>query len=800
MIFLNIKLAFRSLLKRKLYSLANILGLAVGFLSFMSIMLYNDYELSYDEFHSKSDKIYRLWDTFNSNDRQSAMMPFKWTEYLSDEFAEIDLATTVQKISCVVKHVNDVKGEENVIAADSTFFKVFDYPIIRGKKSNLLINPNGIILEKETAERYFGDYELALGKELVVGFHGTFELFLIEAIVVSPKNSHLQFDIILPYEFIIKNHLNAIAYESFSTHFAYTYVVMNESPIESVLQPKFKNFLFKHGGEQLKKRYTTSFQPLKEVYLKSTQEFDFDPRGSYKNIQILSIVAWLVLVISSVNFVNLSTAQSIKRAKEVGVRKVFGSNKKTLIIQFLTESILVSLVSALLALIMVIILLPAINNLSSLHLQISDILNSHCLLIFSVLGLSVGFLAGIYPAFVLSSIDVLKIFNLGNSKTSSSAIARKGLIIFQFSIAIMLIIGTGVISKQLNYMLNSDLGIESEQVIIINDNGAVSDDGVKMSLLKKELSKINEVKAVSSASTSPGQQSWSIGFVAEGYDEAGSSLSCIFTDHDFISTFGIKIIEGRDLDINISSDSSGFLINKKAQELFSLYDSSWSTNPIGKNIKSNYLKMDGPVIGVFDDFHFQSLHDEIKPLIVMVYPKFKYVTQIRLSTNAMTSTLSDVSEVWKKLNPDIPFEYKFVDSIFSSNYKSDQVLSNLFRVFSFVAVILAIFGLFGLSSFIAKDKLRDICIRKVMGASQVQMMIKLGAGMLMLVIVGALLAMPIAFVAVSVWLEGFPYHIEVPLWIFGISLLLIIIISLSTTCYHAYRTVVTDPVIVLRQN
>lgn len=800
MIRLNIILAFRNLFNRKWHSLGNIIGLSVGIFSFLSIQLYVRHELSFDQFHEKSEQTYRLWDTFNSNSRQSAMMPYNWTSYLADEFAEIDYATSIQQMFFTVKDGEDVVNEKNVIAADSSFFKVFDFPVLAGNKNKLLTNPAGLILEQATAERYFDDVQNALGKQLLIGIQGRFELFVVDGVVRCPANSHLQFNFIVPFEPVVRDNINAASYESFSTHFIYTYVVMKKPPVGDVLQNKFKDFLFKHGGDELKKRYTTSFQPLHDVYLKSHQEFDFDPRGSYSNVQILSLVGWLVLLISAVNFINISTVQSIKRAKEVGMRKIFGSGKRMLILQFLSESVLISVLSSVLALFMIVVLLPAFNNLSGVPFTIVDVINPINGLIILFIGLSVGILAGLYPAIVISSMGVMQIFKSDNTPEGASTIARKALIVFQFCIATLLLIGTGVIGKQLNYMINKDLGMSSEQVMIINDGGPVANDQNKMIVLKNELSRIEEVKHVTSVSTYPGVPSWSVGFVPEGFDDKGSSMSCIFTDHDFAKSLDIKIVEGRDFDRSIQSDSAGFLINETAQKFFTNYDKAWRTNPIGKHIKSSFLEMDGPVLGIIRDFHFESIHHEIKPLIVMVYPKFKFSTQIRISTQDLPAAISAIEETWSNVNPDIPFNYEFVDDVFAATYISDKRLRNLFSVFSTIAMVLAIIGLLGLSSYMAKDKLREISIRKVLGASSLQLTIKLGGALIILVLIGAFLAMPMAYSFIKIWLAEFPYQIDIPPGLFFGSLGVIVLVCLVTTSYHAIKATGTNPAKILRQN
>lgn len=791
----NLILSLRNLSRYKLYSITNVLGLAMGLLSFMSIFIYNQYQEGFDRFHSRADHIYRLWDLFNSSERKSAMMPYKWTHHLADEFPEIERATAVQFTNAIIRRKNEVINESAVAVVDTSFLKVFDFQVLLGKQQDLLYSPNRVILEEATAIKYFGSAAAALDRDMEIALSGEFFTFRVEAIVSCPVNSHIQFDILLPFEPMMKVNVNPRAYESFSTHFVYSYVVIPSEFDHDVLQKKFKDFLFRHGGERLRDRYTTSLQPLQQVYLNSDQEFDFGPRGSQKNVTILWVVGWLVLIIASVNFVNLATAQSMKKIKEIGLRKVFGSGRMKIISQLLTDTLLLSTVAAFIAVIGLAVALPFFNAITGLNFTVWEVFTFQNMFVVALLAMTIGLLGGLYPALVMSSHGILQSLFTYDHPKSMGSVTRKGLIVIQFGISIFLLIATMVISAQVSFMMTKNLGIKSEQVLSIKDQPAVANDREKILLLRNELD-FDGVEAVTSVSTYPGVPSWSIGFLPEGHD-VGVSYSCIFTDHQFVRTYGINIVQGRDFDMAIPSDSVGFLINEKARDLFATYDSSWSRNPIGKNIKSNYLKVDGPVIGVMEDFHFESVHSEILPLIVLIYDRFKYATQIRLKTRNLPATLDKIETIWRRQNPTIPFEYQFLDSVFDESFGSDQQLSRLFEVFSVISILLTMIGLFGLTSFLIKEKLRNSSIKKVLGASVYQISSDLVRPIMTLLIIAMLMALPLGYYLMNQWLVAFPYRIAFPALVMVLAVFIVAIITLLATGYHVIKLVRQQPASIL---
>ncbi|MDN5204551.1 ABC transporter permease [Fulvivirgaceae bacterium BMA10] len=621
MIHNYLKLALRNLWKQKLFSAINFTGLILGFSAFLMIGLYVWDELSFDNFHDKKNRIYRLWDATAT--RHVAMTPYVWSVPLNNELPEIENIVTIQHLSLIVKQDDDVYAETEMFAADSTFFEIFDFPVLRGNPQNLLKDPNRLIITPEMATKYFGNTN-PIGQTLEINIFGTFVSFEVSAIAACPENSHIQFDFLLPYELIKKYSFNPPAYENWRTHFVYTYLLMTPDFDHAAFKTKLKQFLLKHGGKTLYDRYTPNIQPLSHVYLKSNLEFDFQPKGSIKNVKILTVAAIGLLVIAIINFVNLMTSQYLRRVKEIAIKRAMGSDKSAILLQFLVESSLMAVASVIVAVGITLFFLPQLNDFTGKTFQITHVLNPGFIVISLITGLIIGCLAGIYPAFVMASYKPVCILRSKPANRVKSVLTRKILVIFQFILAVVLLMATGTINEQVDFMLKKDLGFNQDQVIVINDAGQISSHPDKTNLLREELLKNVSIHAVSASSSYPGTGTWSVGYKPEGYEdiEQSLSLSTIFADHDFINTYDIEIIKGRDLNRQIQSDSNAYLINEAAVQLFSARDNSWKTNPLNKLLEETYLKKKGPVIGVFKNFHFESLERKINPLIIHIYSEY----------------------------------------------------------------------------------------------------------------------------------------------------------------------------------
>lgn len=797
MINLLLKSVFRSLIRQRLYTFINIIGLTIGILSFTMIMLYVTHEASYDNFHLKKERIYRL--TSANKERAGAITPYVWGLNLKNDFPEIENYTTFQILALTTKKEDEVFAEDKVVTADSTFFDLFDFPIVEGNQDNFLKSPNKMLITPETALRYFSDEE-PVGQTLEVNLYGTFVHYEVEGVVECPKNSHLQFDFLIPIHLVKKYSNNPWAYDHWRAHFVNTYLLLSENAHPEIVRSKFGDFLLAHAGKEVQETYTPDIQPLADIYQKSTFPFDFQPRGNERNAQILRLVAFGILLIAMINFINITSAQSLRRAKEVGLKKVLGIKRISLIGQFIAESTMVSFLASLASMSLAIVILPFINDLTAKDFGIAEVFTLRNVFFMIALSLLVGVISGLYPALLLSSYKSVSMLNSRSASKSKGIIARKILVVVQFSLAVVLLISTGVIYKQVQYIQNKDLGFDQEQVIVVNDGGEVSSNLQKTQLLRDELTKLAAVHTVSASSTYPGKQTWSMRYIPEGFDSDNSfSLSTIFADHDFLKTYGVRIIKGRDLDREVSGDSTAFLINEAAVKFLSNVDTSWLEKPLQKELNLVGFSIKDQVIGVFEDFHFESLKNEIGPLVIQVFPNNFHSVQMRVSPGNIQETIGQIENTWKKLYPAVPFNYRFVDEEFGAYVNTDQQLGKILQLFAILSIVVALLGLFGLASSLAFEKAKEMSIRKVIGASEKQLVQLLAWLFLRLVFVANIIALPVSYFLMSNWLEGFAYRAQMPYVVFFLAVGTTLFVALATVAYHSIRIATLNPAQVLAQ-
>ncbi len=797
MLKLNFILAFRNLLKSKLYSSINVFGLATGFMAFLCIVLYVQDELGFDDFHGKKDRIYRLVNT--TNGRNLAIAPPIWSSYLKEEISTVENAVTLQPLDVVVTKDNKPFAQSNAFATHPSFFEIFDFPVVAGSRENLLISPTDLVISTAAALKYFGTSD-AVGEVLELTVFGNKEPLVVKAVLDCPSNSHLRFDLLLPHEFVKKHFHTPRFYDNWKVSFVYTYLLMKGDIDEEKLSVEFKDFLFRHGGDELTGRFSPGVETLKSIYLESELVYDAPPRGDLSQVKALMITAVALLVIALANFINLSTAQSLKRAKEVGLRKVFGSGRKALIFQFLTESTLISFLAMFLAIGLWVLVRPYYNDFTEKEFAFTALLAPQVLWIILLSPLVAGILAGLYPAMIISGFKPLKALRSRSTSGAQGQWARKGLVVFQFGTAIILLVSTLVVYRQVNFMSQAEMGFNEEQVIAIKDNGAISANAQKRELLKTELQKINEVGGISVSSNYPGDITGSSRYVPDGYaPDESVSVSSIFADFDFVETYEIEILDGRNMNKQLSTDSSAFLINEAAQRLFAGKDASWSENPIGKQIDFPSQQKKGPVVGVFKNFNFQSLHAEMRPLIITTHSARIFVVQIRMNTSNIDQTLSAIADRWSQLFPDTPFDYVFVDEAFERHYRAEKRLGTLFMLFSVLSIFIALLGLFSLASFMTQERAKELSIRKVVGASNAQLFLMLIKKLNLLVIIGNVIGLPIAFLLMNNWLEAFAYRTPMPWYMFAGAFLLSLLVSTLSTTYHAVKSANQNPAVVLAQ-
>ena len=790
------KFAFRNLIHQKLYTLINVVGLMLGLLTFFAVIFYVDREKNFDRFNTKYDRIYRL--TSATKEREAAIVPYAWAQPMKNEISAIEDAVSFQNITIAltVKKGSEVYAQHGFLGVDSTFLKIFDYPLLQGNRRDVLRRPDKMLITPEMATKYFGAND-PIGQSLEVNLWGTDVTFEVEGIIVCPPNAHLQFKFLIPIEPVKMNFFSQNAFGSWTTHFAHTYFLMNESFDQTQVEQEMKAFLLRHGGDQLANKYTPAVQPLKDIYLKSDEiKFDFLPRGDSRQLMILLVVAFGILIMAVINFTNISSAQSLGRLKETSLRKILGSRKADLFLQFVMESILTSLIATLLAILLLFLLNSPFERFTGIAMISAEQWTIGNLLLTLCIGLGVGIISGLYPASLISSFKPVSVLRSRSGNELKSGVARRVLVVIQFSLAVMLLSAAGIVYKQVRYMLAKDLGFNKEQIVILESARPVASNPAKMDLLRNILLEYKDIHAVTASSSFPGDHEgqWAARFTPEGMaaDES-TSIWTIYADHDFVNTYELELVQGRDFNRDIQSDSTAAIINQAAVQLFANSEPSWMHSPLNK-----YLEYSGgqraKVIGVLKDFHFQSLKQDVNPLVLQIEPENAFSIQLRLQGDTAAESLQRIESSWKELFPDIPFGYSFLDQRFAVHFESDKRLGKVLQLFTTISIVLAALGLFGLATFLVYHKSREMSIRKLMGASEGQLTRMLCWNFLKLILIANVIAIPASYILMYYWLEGFSFKENPSVWVFLLAATLSILIALVTIAKQAYKTATVNPV------
>ncbi|HTI10910.1 MAG TPA: ABC transporter permease, partial [Puia sp.] len=729
-----LKVALRSLLKRKVFTAINILGLATGMTVCLMIILFIRDELSYDNFQVNGDRIYRvvLERKYPERSTPYAIIPNSIGTAIKKEFPEVAANTGLLDFSgkdnFLVK-IGDQRFEEKyVFTADSNFFRVFSLPLLAGDPATALQKPNMAVVNETTAKKLFGSAEAALNKTFETDANNL--RFQIAGVCKDlPENSHMRFNILLSdITFPFAKQPN---YTGFST---YTYLLLNKGASPAALESKFPRIIEKYVSGDIARNFGETFrqflasgnnyhyylQPLQKIHLISDLEAEIKPNGSMRAVYIFGIIAIFILGIACINFINLSTARSMERAKEVGIRKTFGSEKKSLIFQFLLESVLVSLFSVLLSLLLILILLPLFNKLSGKELSILGFLEPRAISLLLIFGLLVGLVAGLYPAFVLSSFQPIKVLKGKFQSNKYGTALRNGLVVFQFAISIILIICTIIVNRQMQYMTGDKLGFKKDHIIEIQRSDLLNE---KIRAFRNELGNISGVEKVSGASSMPGGD----GFFGITWQPVGSRESMtgrgIIVDDQFAATLDLQLTQGRFFSRQFGTDSLSVVLNEKAVSALGLKEPVLGTRLTTTSENFN-LSPDSPhiytVVGVLKDFHFQTLHQAIAPLVITNSAKFNDQTQlttVRIKGDDFRTAIVAIEKTWKTFVPERPFHYRFLDETLAEQYKAEQTVQRVFTVFSVLAIFIACIGLLGLAAYATQQRIREISIRKVLGAS-----------------------------------------------------------------------------------
>jgi putative ABC transport system permease protein len=798
------KIAWRNLMRNKAFSIINIFGLAIGIAVCLVIILFVYDELSYDRFNKKADQIVRV--TFggklSGEVMKEAVVMAPVAQTLKHDYPEVLEATRLQKNDPTkINYKDKTFDNEITCAVDSNFFSVFTLPIVKGDPKTVLMEPNTIVITEEAARKYFGD-EDPMGKILVFKNYNVTKK-VTGVIKNIPANSHFHFDF-----FASLADVPEAKSTSFLSGTFYTYLVLPVGYDYKKLQAKLPQVVEKYMGPQLLQAMGLNLQdlrkkgndvglylqPLTDIHLRSDYTVNLEPGGDIRYVYIFGAIALFMLLIACINFMNLSTAGASKRAKEVGIRKVLGSLHSELVRQFLFESALLSMISLVIGLILVKMSLPVFNHLANKNLTLQILGNPFVLLGLLAFGLFVGMLAGCYPAFFLSSFNpvaVLKSKFISNRKSIS---LRSGLVVFQFFISVILIIGTIVVYEQLNYIQNKKLGFEKDQILVLRNSGVL---GNNEAILKEQLRKDPRVINVTNSGFLPVKSNYNDMTLTfpDGNTALSRRTNVYQVDEQYIPTLGMQMEEGRNFSKDFQTDSSGVIINETLAKIY-----GWGNKAVGHTLDFN-TDLNGHfkglyVVGVVKDFNFQSLHEEIGPVMMVLQPSSGLI--VKAKTKDLSGLISSIKSTWATFKVDEPFTYSFLDEDYKAQYVSESKTGIILGIFSAMTIFVACLGLFGLATFTAEQRTKEIGIRKTLGASVSQVVALLSGYFIKLVLISCAIAFPLAWFAMNKWLQDFAYRVTIGWSVFVVAGSGALLIALITVSFQAIRAAVANPVKSLR--
>ncbi len=792
-----LKTILRNLLKNKVFSFVNIAGLAIGVACFILIALFVTDELGYDSHNTNADRIFRVNSHYKigGNRFNLANSPVPLAEVLQSEYPEIQRAARIlQGENIYVKKDDEFIKEDNFYYADSTMFDIFTISFVSGNPSTALLQPNSVVITTEAAEKYFSSSN-PLGKRISLSNGQEFQVTGVVKPV--PVNSSFEFNFLASYSTLPESKET-----NWFGHFVHTFVLTDKNVTAKQLNEKIYAVIEKHTGPIIEAAFGLSYKefldrgndfsfvfvPLREIHLYSNVFNEFKETGSIDTLYLFSAVAVFILIIACINFVNLSTAKSTKRANEIGVRKVLGSSRTQLIQQFLTESVLLCFIAVILAAVIVEYTLPWFNELTGKQLSLDpgSILTLPALLVFTLL---LGIAAGLYPALLLSSFKPVSILKSNRVTGNRSGTLRKGLVVFQFATSIILFVGTFVIYSQMQYIKNKNLGFNKDQVLVIKN---VEDLGKQQFAFTNTIKGNSNIIDASLSAGLPDHRLTAEVFRKEGTDDENETIVYLPVDYNFLNTYQFKIKEGRFFDRNISTDSSAIILNEAAVRKLKYND------PLNKRLLYNLGENQTAslkIIGVVKDFHIQPLKDEIRPAaFVLLNEAAADFLSVKISTHNISETIRYLSEEWKKFGQLKPLEYSFFDEYFAQEYKSEIQSEKVFTIFAILAIVIACLGLFGLAAFTAEQRTKEIGIRKVLGASITDIVTMLSKEFLILVAIANLAAWPAAYFIMKNWLSDYAYKTKLGVDIFLLAGIAVLAIALLTVSYQAIKSAVANPV------
>ena len=800
-------IAMRNLRKYKFISFINLFGLTIGLSCCLLILAYIVNELSFDRYNKQADKIYRVTRTFRNPETKAVSLQLStvappFGPLLKNDFKQIEKMTVLLPNGSIgMRYGDKIFNENNSYFADEHLFDVFDVKVLKGNPEKALIDPFTVMLSEELAKKYFGDEDpvnkqVKMDNQFNCKISGVFKAF--------PANSHIHPELLIAFNTLRDSAV--YGEENLRTNWGnnsfLTYILLPDDATAKSIEAQLPAFIDRQMPAGYYGKYAKSqgtdlhLQKLTDIHLRSHLDYEAEENGDIKRVYIFSAIALFILLIACINYMNLSTARSALRAREIGIRKVVGAERKELISQFLSESVLISFTAMILAVGLTFLLLPTLNKVSGQELSMATFLSWKFIAALLLIPVLVGILSGIYPAIFMSSfkpVVVLKgLFKAGGGNISF----RKVLVTVQFAISIILIISTGIVFLQMRYMQKKSLGYDRDHIVTMAYTGAMGD---RYEAFRNELLSNASIKDVARSSRIPtGRLLDAMGSAIDRGDSltpTNADVKFLATDQDFIKTYNIKMVAGRAFSRDFGTDTSAYLINEAAVDALGLKNSE---NAIGKNFR--YGGRDGKLVGVFHDFHFESLHQKIVPLVMMLPVNAGNYNRlsIKIAGNNMQGALSHIENVWKKFLPETPYQYTFLDENFNRLYTSEQRQGTLFTIFASIAILIACLGLFGLSAFAITQRVKEIGIRKVLGANVGSIVQLLSKDFLKLVGLAAIIAFPVAWYAMRNWLNDFAYRTQIPWWIFAVAGILAALVALFTISFQAIKAALANPVKSLR--
>jgi putative ABC transport system permease protein len=794
-----IRYSLRSLQRQRSYILINVFGLSIGIACSLLIALYVLNEASYDQYNIKKDRIFRtiLNGKIGGQEITGATSPAIMGPTMVKEIPEIeDFLRMNGRGPSVIEYNNQTFTEDHIIEADSSFFNFFSIPVLKGDLKNLLNAPRKVVLSESTAKKIFGN-ENPIDKQIKIG-SDTLRFTVTGVMADIPNNSHFEANALSSFMTNTRSKEPNWMNNSFSTYF-----LLKPNSSYKTVDAKYPELLEKYVGPEVQRytgfsltdfiaqgnKYRFYLQSLNDIHLDPSIQQDFKASIDPKYLKIFGSIALLIVLIAAINFMNLSTAQASRRAKEVGIKKVAGSTRRMLVVQFLSESFMLSFIALIVAIIFIKLTLPYFNNLLGANLTLGLFSSWFTIPILILFSLFVGFLAGSYPALFLSSFNPYEVLKGSVKNSMQNGRLRRVLVVFQFAVSILLIIGTLIMYRQIKYMLNKDLGFNKEQLIVINRAEAL---GTKMKAFKETVKNIPGVVNITSSTAIPGRTNNRNGYMMEGRKEETFLMATTWVDYNFLETYGMTLVSGRSFKESFTSDKDACLINESALKECKItdIDNTRFMEPRDSG-KINYL----PVIGVVKNFNFETLRNPIGPYVLKFqndYMLWGYIT-VRLSAQNYLKTIIAIENKWKEFVSNNPLQYYFLDADFELMYKEEKQNAQMAVIFSILAIFIAALGLFGLTSFTVEQRTKEIGVRKAMGSSVTGIYIEISREVIILVSVSALIAWPVVYYWAGKWLQNFYYKISLGLLTFIIGLALALGIAVLTISYRILRAARVNP-------